>query len=91
MEPHNAPHESLNALPRRWPWEGAQSYLLGGAFVLPPPDGLPVVLGQPPAPFEPLPLFPPPLLLPPPPEPLPPPPPPLEPLLILSSLGLQMR
>jgi hypothetical protein len=31
--------------------------------------------------------LPPPLL----PEPLPPPPPPFEPLLILSSLGLQMR
>lgn len=68
------------------------NYLLGGAFVLPPPEALPVVLGQPPGPFDPPPLFPPPPLLPPPlllPEPLPPPPPPFEPLLIVSSLGLQ--
>ncbi len=51
----------------------------GGAFVRPPPDWLPVVLGQPPGPL------PPPLLPPPPPPPLlPPPPPPLLPLLMLG-------
>lgn len=68
------------ALPERLLWEDERSYLLGGAFVLPPPEGFPVVLGQPPGPFEPPPLFPPPPLL-----------PPLEPLLIVSSLGLQMK
>lgn len=76
------------ALPRRRPREGTQTHLLGGAFVLPPPERLPVVLGQPPGPFDPPPLLPLPPLLPPPPpvEPLPPPPPPLEPLLILRYL-----
>ena len=74
-----------------------QSYLLGGAFVRPPPDGLLVVLGQPPGPFDPPPLFPPPPLLPPPPppeppEPLPPPPPPLlEPLLMATAFLMDLK
>lgn len=76
----------LNALPRRWLREGKDDYLLAGAFVRPPPDELPVVLGQPPGPFVPPPLFPPPLLLPPPLEPLPPLPPPLEPCLDMTIL-----
>lgn len=54
----------------------------GGAFVRPPPEGFPVVLGPPADPLPPLP--PPPLFPPPPPLPLPPLPAPL-PLPIASS------
>jgi len=65
-------------------------YFLGGAFCLPPPDGLPVLDGQPPEPLPPL-WPPPPLLWPPPPfEPAPlwPPPPLFEPFAILISTML---
>jgi hypothetical protein len=50
-----------------------------GAFPRPPPDGFPVVLGQPPLPPDPLPPDEPLPPLPEPPEPLPPPDPPLSP------------
>jgi hypothetical protein len=47
--------------------EVLSGYFDGGLFPRPPPDGLPVVLGQLPGPDEPPPL--------PPPDPFPPPPP----------------